>query len=125
MSCALKPCPHCGGEAVRQDIGKTPWGISVVVRCRGCEAMVSSANGCATQEQAERSAFDRWNRRAERTCRDVGVMDDFKCSECGCTLCMYGREDGEDTWALFDGDGKDTDPRFCPCCGARVVDDDE
>ena len=56
----------------------------------------------------ERHMAERWNRRAERTCRVVrggepsptGVPSELRCSECGGRLSRFGS--------------------YCPNCGARV-----
>ncbi|WP_417231221.1 hypothetical protein [Thermophilibacter sp.] len=51
----------------------------------------------------ERHMAERWNRRAERTCRMVDNGCELCCSECDC------RHDYDD------------EPNYCHNCGARVV----
>lgn len=49
------------------------------------------------------------------TCKNVGYYIDstrFKCSACG-----------YNGWTKYAADGKDRVPRYCPNCGAEVVDD--
>ena len=56
------------------------------------------------------------------TCRDLGGTDAngeqvFNCSECGCVLSLYDRDGSNNLCTSFVFDY----PRFCPECGARVV----
>lgn len=67
----------------------------------------------------ERHMAERWNRRAERTCRNVCEWNidtfHFTCSECGAEI------DGDD-WGdspVFVDDYHEH-LRYCPNCGARV-----
>ena len=55
----------------------------------------------------ERHMAERWNRRAERTCRNLNPPScrNFECSECG--------ESSEFTPGFM--------PDYCPYCGAKVV----
>lgn len=55
------------------------------------------------------------------TCRDVGNGDCFICSECGCSVTIV------DLYSepVIVVDGVAETPRFCPCCGAEVIDDSE
>ena len=62
----------------------------------------------------------KWNRRAGRTCRDIGSRGEtpaFKCSECGCELDLEGAGFEPTMWVGASA----AIPRFCPNCGARVM----
>ena len=52
----LKPCPFCGGEAIRYKSNIFFYGVA----CKRCDAKIS---GRATQASAARA----WNRRTERS----------------------------------------------------------
>ena len=100
----LLPCPFCGGEAqfVMERDWVVPGEVMVTawkVECSRCWASPKPNN----YEGDKRVAAERWNRRAERTCRDLGCEGyDFVCSACGCGLDLLN-------------------PSYCPSCGARVV----
>lgn len=104
----LKPCPFCGGEA---ECNKW-WSATIA----GKYATVCTKCSCGTDYYyTEAEAISAWNTRAERTCINVGCYIDatrFKCSECG-----------YNGWTKYANDGRDRVPRFCPNCGAKVVDE--
>ena len=57
-------------------------------------------------------------------CRDLGGTDEngqqvFNCSKCGCMLSLYDRDGINTMCTHFICDY----PRYCPECGAEVVDD--
>ena len=89
------PCPFCGGEAEFETYGGTACAV-VCQSCRCGTPTMSLTGGMA--------AVNRWNLRAERTCRIVEDEEgDSVCSECGADyLCM-------------------TDASYCPDCGRKVV----
>lgn len=98
----LLPCPFCGGEAKEftgEDAAPHRW----TVECGRCGAHVGS--------DTRHKARAKWNRRAERTCRDLNPPScrDFECSECG--------ESNEFTPGFM--------PNYCPNCGARVVEEEK
>lgn len=98
---ALKPCPFCGSEARFWRTGRYGDGFRTAVKCRSCEARIPS-DKCMTPDGAEREAAERWNRRAERTCRNVSEEPDmFQCSACGFS-CDFALS-------------------YCGGCGAKVV----
>ena len=113
VSMELLPCPFCGGGAkfVKTSDVIVPGRVEVVawnVKCSRCFASPLSNN----YEGSKEAAAERWNRRAERTCRYVrdhmGVAGNWfcKCSECG---------------AEFDERVVDRHFVYCPMCGAKVV----
>lgn len=116
MSEELRPCPFCGGEAKEftgEDAAPHRW----TVECDACGAHV----GSGTRHRAR----TKWNRRAERTCRPE-VCDDgagawgVYCSECGYRFAgPYGKREVPEHMATR----RDIMPRYCPDCGARVVDE--
>ena len=109
MTNDLGPCPFCGGDAKEftgEDAAPHRW----TVECDSCGAHVGS--------DTRHKARAKWNRRAERTCRDTDYdTGSITCSECG--------EITRNTlfWAEVDGGWtvKGHRPRFCSNCGARVV----
>lgn len=114
----LKPCPFCGGEAhivsdYSSESDKTRWNLWH--ECEGHEGR-SAGYGHTLRPWFETPWYDTeteaaaaWNRRAERTCTAKENLDApygecmYTCSECG---------------ADFDNDEF---PKYCPRCGARVV----
>lgn len=108
----LKPCPFCGGEAVRMDfLDNLPFKSVKGTRYFGCrKCCVVSFNG-----MTEAEAIEAWNTRAGRTCRNVydlekrGCENGFECSECGEIVADYESYKVKGTW------------NFCPGCGAKVV----
>lgn len=123
MKPELKPCPFCGGEVDIYTSGAIPsavgYPLSVHVTCRDCSLDMAepSKGGEKALRAAEKRAAERWNRRAERTCRLTydSVHADYVCSSCGEWL--------EDTdYDAYAGEERVRRPyRFCPSCGARVV----
>lgn len=92
MSEELKPCPFCGGEALFETYG----GTACAVVCQTC--------GCGTPTMRLDDgmiAADLWNRRDERTCRQIVDGETASCSECGERMTSFSLH--------------------CPSCGARVV----
>lgn len=127
---ALRPCPFCGGEAhvdsdYSSELDHTFW--QVWHDCDANPGPVRHSYGHALSLQistpwctSDEAAIELWNRRAERTCRNVCEWSidtfHFTCSECGAEI------DGDD-WGdspVFVGDYHEQ-LRYCPNCGARVV----
>lgn len=102
----LKPCPFCGGEAEC-----TKWWSATM---SGKYATVCKKCSCGTDYYyTEAEAIEAWNTRAERTCRNArtyGYGFRFECCECGYTTIVHNC-----TVRL------DELPKYCPNCGARVV----
>ena len=65
MTNDLRPCPFCGGEA-HAALAAYAGGATAHVVCDACGAKVY---GYGRDERGLRDAVERWNRRAERTCR--------------------------------------------------------
>lgn len=112
----LLPCPFCGGEAEFETYG----GTACAVTCRKCRCGTSTVR----LDDGER-AVEAWNRRERRTCRPV-VADDgagawgVYCSECGYRFAgPHGKREVSEHMAAR----RDIMPRYCPYCGARVVDE--
>lgn len=107
----LLPCPFCGGEAelhptYDMDTNEVD-GWFVWCDNGTCECKPETG-----QFFTEAEAIAAWNRRAERTCRNIRSWDnhDFECSSCGYELYP---EDG-----TYESDGT---MNYCPNCGAKVV----
>lgn len=107
----LKSCPFCGssnGLYVLQEDEYGEWSVF----CDMCKTSFHNENHCDTREDA----ISAWNRRAERTCQDVEGGNFFRCSKCGCELMRFA-----DGWKpLYMGE-----VRYCPNCGARVVEEEK
>ena len=107
MTDNLLPCPFCGGEAkvfhyssaIRDEVWR------VVCDRPFC------AQGPDGYTEAE--AVSAWNTRAERTCTNVDTDDDcyFECSQCGSAALVEYKSSGYGV------------PRYCPNCGAKVVEE--
>ena len=99
----LKPCPFCGGEAIRlidfDDEYERVYLESI--HCRSCHARV------AWQETAEEAA-EAWNRRVELT----GEWLEDEYGYCRCSICGYEHDDPETTTP------------YCPNCGAKMESED-
>ena len=55
------------------------------------------------------------------TCKDVGRGYTFECSECGCRIGVILRDSYEGEPAMTVHDDPLYVPRYCPNCGAEVV----
>ena len=114
MAETLLPCPFCGGEPHVVPTHVSGGAEFAEVVCYDCYASVPCEREFATEGESVHSAAIAWNRRAERTCRyertHRGVAKNWfrACSECG---------------AEFDGRVVGRHYRYCPNCGARVVDE--
>lgn len=118
MSNELKPCPFCGNKYLwLEDIGIRGTARYYVI-CTTCGAK-------SNFEKTPEEAMKKWNERGEQTCSitdlNSGEVADYECREHikHCESCHHDfgyvlyNEDG-DTWM-------DEQPRFCPNCGAKVV----
>ena len=102
----LLPCPFCGGEAEFETYG----GTACAVTCRKCRCGTPTVS----LNDGER-AVEAWNRRAERTCHiKLSKTSVWHCDGCGQTI------DGN---CFADNGGRLVEYRYCPNCGARVVDE--
>lgn len=115
MSEELKPCPFCGGEADVHYFAHNDSECTVMCSNPNCRASVS-ARSCGSMTTAYNRARKLWNRRAEQTCRisyeydGVPFFHHIHVHEltCGHDVRLY-----EDV------------PRYCPYCGARVVEEEK
>ena len=118
MSDGLRPCPFCGREPTMSSYTYSTLGGGYVQFKVECEN-----DNCPAQPTvdwhywSEAEAAEAWNTRVERTCKAANVAeyawDDFECSECGWV-----------TWSFLmehEGCGTVCQPRYCPNCGAKVV----
>ena len=136
MAEKLRPCPLCGSTDLKHYVTNARERNRGVIVCNGCglrlEAYSDDEYKVAqayqgdfesahefTWEQARRAVADKWNRRADRTCRvgcyPPGYEDNLHyevCSECGTILT-----------ASRPGDGHAARASYCPSCGARITGD--
>ena len=96
----LLPCPFCGGEAAWFSYANGEYDV----KCRNAMCL---AKTCRYATEAE--AIAAWNTRTERTCHNLRDDEYFECSECDVETSIE--------WC---GSGYGS-PKFCPNCGARVV----
>lgn len=125
----LKPCPFCGGKAAVVQNATTTYFLDYRVRCKRCGAETGMYTTAikAVRCWNNRSACDdcqmggvpateknmaKYGWVKERTCRNTHKNRWFSCSECG-----FGFMD------MFACDEHDIEeqPRYCPNCGAKVV----
>lgn len=114
MTEKLKPCPF-QKEGETHDVRfvelKPGYGQ---VGCADCGFWFPSDEVLTKAE-----AFERWNTRYKRTCKSsyCKETDERQCHERGGTL---------QACAMFDPDvdGFVSSPKFCPNCGAEVIDGD-
>lgn len=120
-SSMLAPCPFCGCD--QPYIQTNPlWDCTEEARvvCPSCHVAttrdgqpwrVSYRGDDITRILAIGRAISRWNRRAERTCRNLNPPScrDFECSECG--------ESSEFTPGFM--------PNYCPMCGRKLEGDEQ
>lgn len=102
----LKPCPFCGSPA--ELLHTKSWDYFVRCADKGCAARTRQYH------ENDVGAVDAWNTRAERTCyadRHGGYTYRFECSACGYSSLTHNCEMRMDEL-----------PRYCPNCGAKVVD---
>lgn len=121
-SSIMDPCPFCGGRAwIQYWEYPTGGGMEGRAVCGGCHVSTSRdfqsgrmtylpTDEDITKPLLIKRVIETWNRRAERTCRDLTpTRREFTCSACGCEAEVYIHS--EETGA------------YCPNCGARVVDE--
>lgn len=107
MTNELEPCPFCGGE-VKLDRN--------FIICDTCAVRMERAIVYPRWHE-HTELIQRWNTRYKRTCKmePDPDYDLVVCSECGYE---------EEIHLLFPSSGDQVyDGKFCPSCGAEVVDD--
>ena len=124
----LLPCPMCGGRPWVQVHEMDETCVEARVVCAGCHVStvreyqswrVWHGDDELTRTLAIGRAISLWNRRSERTCRNVSHDPlGFRCSECGAEDYVDG---GTTVWV----DGGPQDASYCPHCGCKVVSDDD
>lgn len=116
----LKPCPFCGSGDAGIVRVKTIFDnvLGFMVLCTDCGGTVGFNTDTEftafTDFNTEQEAVDMWNTRVERTCRNArtyGYGFRFECCECGYTTIVHNCAVRLDEL-----------PRYCPSCGAKVVD---
>ncbi len=130
----LLPCPFCGGEVrivlFKDEFDCYWWAVArsaddeTACHCRvfmECDRRWQVNEGDEPEDyplasMERRWLIEKWNTRAERTCRNLDKHHNimFKCSECG-------------HWECQDFDGEKILPQtwnYCPNCGRRVVNND-
>ena len=124
----LLDCPFCGARPYVQVHELDETCVEARVVCPSCHVSTTReyqswrvwhGDDELTRTLAIGRAISAWNRRAERTCRNVCDWNidtfHFTCSECGAEI-------GGDDWGdspVFVGDYHEQ-LRYCPYCGARV-----
>lgn len=117
----LGPCPSCGNTKPCITRKTLPNGKCVcIIECMDeAPAINFSVRGVGeTEKEAYEMAVLFWNIRYKLTCKSsyCKETDEWQCHECGGTL---------QACAMFDPDvdGFVSSPKFCPNCGAVVLDD--
>lgn len=93
MSEKLKPCPFCGGEAIRGIACHVHEDYAFRVECRECKIVTPFYD-------TEAEAIEAWNRRTERTAKVITEDNISICDNC--------------SWVVFTG------MKYCPSCGAKL-----
>lgn len=134
MSNELKPCPFCGSSDIKIYVTQGRRFVRTGhARCENCQMKIDAPierlsynrfldintyeDECRHyNELAKYAIIEKWNTRAERTCRIEERLGDWYCSKCNelvgtvdtaSELCIDGN-----AIELWD---------FCPRCGAKVV----
>ena len=120
----LLDCPFCSGRPYVQVYELDETCVEARVVCAGCHVSTTREHQSwrvwhgedeLTRTLAIGRAISAWNRRVERTCRNVSYDPmGFKCSECGA-------EDYTSDSLTMWHEGGPVDIRHCPVCGARIV----
>lgn len=104
----LKPCPFCGGEAMKM----TSSDGFTSIGCLECNPVF----GVMVQAMTEAEAIKAWNTRAERTCTIEHRRDEYVCTACGNAV------GDDDPWSENFVNGNAVEMwAYCPHCGAKVI----
>lgn len=124
MADDLKPCPFCGSTNLvgsldvgicmdHEDCG-APVGVVATLYCDECGCQIHAKVPLEDARSADANAkvFEKWNRRAKRTCRMTDThWDDGQCTwGCVCSACDAHLEHEVGRYM-----------NYCPNCGAKVV----
>lgn len=110
----LKPCPFCGGKAMIDYGFSSSLNASGVFAYVFCEQCRVSGSRHTSEEQAKKA----WNTRHERTCMLASTQlthhgpygNTYHTHKIVCSECRHDMPDhGESI-------------KYCPWCGAKVVD---
>lgn len=107
----LKPCPVCCREPILSESNRWPEDRHVIghtVMCDNIDCWMYHLDGW--YELTAEDAVNRWNTRAERTCHIEWKPEVFAfvCDACDMIQMM----------------APNSNPNYCPNCGARVVQGD-
>lgn len=135
----LKPCPFCGGMTkvvqcddegnVRgEEYESNPWsglGYRIVHESDDCP-IYTCEDGYNLIYDSREEAENHWNTRAERTCHPFVSPDGAGWYAIGCSNCGHGFADNNPDKAYLLRISKRSDimPRYCPNCGAKVVENE-
>lgn len=87
----------------------TAYGLLVVERRDGT-VQITNSDSLTFIDSEELFSQYAWNEKTD-TCKNLGSTYDFKCSECGCTVCGGDELGHNSSRGAF---------RFCPNCGKTV-----
>lgn len=127
----LKPCPFCGKTNIF--VCKEDGEYQVV-----CDFSQEGCGASSGFRESMKKAVEVWNRRVDisaLTAADVQpvietenmatVSDEFICKKCGIHLEDYSKVVmDEDSDGYIDELHYEYEPKFCPECGAKIVEED-
>lgn len=114
----LLHCPFCGGEASERTVGDY---FQIGCPNYACLAYIIDMPVYLSRQEA----VNDWNTRAERTCHPFVSSDGAGWYAIGCSNCGHGFADNnpDKEYLLRISKRSDIMPRYCPNCGAKVIDD--
>ena len=114
----LLPCPFCGSGWLYETMRNGYCDETPTMFCNSCKAVVTweQVEEEGVNDKTKTFVRERWNTRAERTCR-MFPSDYYPCAEDDCmrlSMRMW-------TCSECEADNFGIKPNFCPFCGAKVV----